>query len=46
MKNKAAVSLGRRGGQKTASLFGKEHFKKIAKGWIKGRKRKKSASFL
>ena len=44
MKDKAAVSLGQRGGQKTASLYGKEHYKKIAKGWPKGKKRKPEAS--
>lgn len=32
---------GSQGGQKTASLYGKEHFSKIAKGWPKGKKRKK-----
>jgi len=40
MKNEAAVLLGKKGGQKTASLYGKEHYRKIAKGWVKGRKRK------
>jgi hypothetical protein len=40
MKSKAAQQLGKLGGQKTASLYGKEHFKKIAKGWPKGKKRK------
>jgi hypothetical protein len=38
--NKAAQALGKRGGQKTASLYGKEHYRKIAKGWPKGKKRK------
>jgi len=40
MKNKNATELGRLGGQKTASLYGKEHYRRIAKGWVKGRKRK------
>lgn len=39
-KNKAAQELGKRGGQKTVALYGNEHFKKIAKGWPKGKKRK------
>ena len=40
MKNKAAVSLGKRGGAKTASLYGAKHFsdagkKGMAKRWGK-----------
>lgn len=38
---KVAQELGKRGGQKTASLYGSEHYKKIAKGWPKGKPRKK-----
>ena len=34
--------LGRSGGQATLEKHGKEHFSKIAKGWVKGRKRKTS----
>ncbi len=46
MKDKAAVSLGQRGGQKTASLYGKKHFSDAGKkgGWPKGKKRKPEAS--
>ena len=37
-----AKQLGKLGGQKTVSLYGKEHYRKIAKGWPKGKKRKKT----
>ena len=37
--NKSAQQLGTLGGKKTASLYGKEHFKKIVKGWPKGKRR-------
>lgn len=40
MKNKAAVSLGTKGGHATLSKYGKDHFSSIAKGWPKGKKRK------
>lgn len=46
MKNKAAQSLGKLGGQKTAALHGREHFRKIAKGWPKGKKRKKASRLI
>ena len=39
-KHSIGKMLGSQGGQKTVSLYGKEHFSKIAKGWPKGKKRK------
>lgn len=41
--NIAAKQLGKLGGQATVEKHGREHFKKIAKGWPKGKKRKKVA---
>jgi len=40
--NKAAQQLGKLGGQATVAKHGVEHFKPIAKGWSKGKKRKQS----
>jgi hypothetical protein len=40
MKNEAAQQLGKLGGQATVAKYGVEHFKRIAKGWPKGKKRK------
>lgn len=40
MKNEAAQQLGSLGGKATVEKYGKDHFKKIAKGWPKGKKRK------
>lgn len=43
MKNKNAQLLGSLGGQATKKKYGSEHFKRIAKGWPKGKKRGKKA---
>lgn len=46
MKDKAAVSLGTKGGRKTKEIYGKDYFsdisnsRKVKKGWPKGKKRK------
>lgn len=39
-KNESAQSLGKLGGQATKAKYGVDHFKKIAKGWPKGKLRK------
>lgn len=41
MKNKAAIELGRLGGRKTVEKYGSEHFRKITKGWPKGKPRRR-----
>jgi general stress protein YciG len=47
MKNKAAVELGRKGGQKTASLHGKKHFSAAGKkGMEKRWKKQRTATVL
>ncbi len=37
--NKAAQQLGKRGGRATVAKHGKEHFRRIARGWPKGKPR-------
>lgn len=39
--NKAAQQLGKLGGQATVAKHGNDHFRRIAKGWPKGKPRKK-----
>ena len=39
MTNKAAQSLGKLGGLATKTKYGNDYFKRIAKGWPKGKKR-------
>lgn len=43
-KNIAAANLGEAGGNATKAKYGKEHFKNIAKGWPKGKKRKNEST--
>ena len=42
MTNKNAQLLGKLGGLATKAKYGSDYFKKITKGWPKGKKRKPS----
>jgi hypothetical protein len=46
MKNEAAQQLGKLGGNATKARHGVEHFRRIAKGWPKGKKRNVSGKTL
>jgi len=39
--NKAAQQLGKLGGRATVAKHGSDHFRRIAKGWPKGKPRKR-----